>query len=81
MQTRRYRKRGGEGIDEAKTGISNFFGSLSQKANEAKTSGLDFFGSLKKNTTAATSGLMGNTQPVQPSGGKRKKRKSRKRRR
>ena len=48
MQTRRYRKRGGEGIDEAKTGISNFFGSLSQKANEAKTSGLDFFGSLKK---------------------------------
>jgi hypothetical protein len=77
MQTRRYRKRGGEGID----GISNFFGSLSQKANEAKTSGLDFFGSLKKNTTAATSGFMGNTPPVQPSGGKRKKRKSRKRRR
>ena len=81
MQTRRYRKRGGQGIDEAKTGISNFFGSLSQKANDAKTSGFGFFDSLKKTTSDATSGLMGNTPPVQPIGGKRKSRKSRKRRR
>lgn len=82
MRTRRYRKRGGEGevegtsaIDNAKSGITNFFGDFSKKAEEAKNSGLGLFDGLTKSATDATSGLMGN-QPAAPSvGGKRRKSK------
>ena len=78
MQSRRDRKRGGDGpLDSVKTGFSSIFDSLSEKAGEAKSSGLGFFGNLTKKATDTTSGLMGNTQPAQPTGigGKRKKSK------
>jgi len=76
MRTRRYRKRGGEGegpsvIDNAKSGITNFFGDFSKKAEEAKNSGLGFFEGLKK----SASGLTGDQPPAAGVGGKRRKSK------
>ena len=80
MRSRRYRKRGGEGeapsaIDNAKAGITNFFGDFSKKAEEAKSSGLGFFDGLTKSATDATSGLMGNQPAASGVGGKRRKSK------